>query len=222
MNKSRRISGLIAALAMCLLAVVGSTVAPAYADKSGPAGTAAQQPIQRSAKFTISADDVRALQQATIKPAGGKSTAGTPQPACPGEWVKLAGWVEWWYDPVTRQTVSSADDWGGSVTCTGMSYISATSALYFRNKLVQFGSSNSCGEVGTSSDECGSVPTSGEWACAGIGNCNGLYYHTIGLRVDLPAGWLWSTVPSKCDIEFGGVSMLCVFDTTGVVVPPVN
>jgi hypothetical protein len=213
MHRSRRISCLVLALAMCLLAVVGSTVAPAYADKPAPASKVAD---------TISASDVRDLQKATVKPAGGKSAAGTPQPACPGEWVKLAGWVEWWYDPVSHQTIQSADDWGGSVTCTGMSYISATSVLYFRSKPVAYGSTNHCGELGTINDECGSVSTSGDWACAGIGNCDGVYFHSIGLRVDLPAGWVWNTVPSKCSIEFGGTSMQCVFDTKGVFVPPVN
>jgi hypothetical protein len=230
MSRSRRNRGFVAALALsvpavlAVLAVIAGTAVPAYADGSTPVGQASDQLQHRSATATFPADEVRdRLQQITIRSVAGESKVVTQAtPSCTGDWARINIFVEWWYNTRTRLTEASAADWGGSVNCVGMAYMSARSTLSFRGAEVASGSHNSCGHVGAPWGNCGSVPTSGDWGCGGVGSCDGNYYATLGLWVDLPDGSSWGAPPDDCSVEFGGKTLLCVFDTGTVHVPRVN
>jgi hypothetical protein len=120
-------------------------------------------------------------------------------------------------------TFASFADWGGRVSCTGMAFMSNSSNLNFRTFGVADGTNQSCGMQGGSTAGCGTVLTSGDWGCGGVGACNGTYTAPLGLTIDLPgAGFGGEPAPPGCSIEFGGGTLLCVFDTGNVNVPAVN
>ncbi|MFC4114082.1 hypothetical protein [Nonomuraea zeae] len=219
----RRTIGLIAALMLSTLLMVAGAL-PASANEPTPASKAADKYPHKSLALALPTDEVRAdLQKVTIKsPTGESRSLAQVAPSCSGNWYNIAGEVRWWYDTSSRLTLMSEADWGGSVSCAGMAYISASTSLYFRNSNVRNGSTNFCGHAGNPTGNCGAVSSSGEWECGGIGNCNGTYYATIGFRVDLPAFYTWTSVPSRCTIELGGVSMFCVYDTAPLIVPYIN
>jgi hypothetical protein len=224
MIKSQRTRRVVATVALSMLAAIAGTAVPAQADGSAYVNDAEHQLQHRSAVATIPTREVRErLQQIAITPADGESAVDAQAtPSCSGDWATISIFVEWWYDTTTRLTEISATDWGGSVSCTGMAYMSASSTLFFRGAEVAPGSHNSCGQFGTPSGDCGLVPTSGDWGCGGAGSCDGNYNATLGLWIDLPDGWAWGDPPDGCSTEFGDKTLLCVFDSGNVYVPPVN
>jgi hypothetical protein len=221
--RQRTVTGLIVAL-LSTLAVIG-VVTPAQAGAPA-AGNAATNEVQhRSATASLRPDAVRArFQQVKVTSPAGKVTSLADSPICAGtDWAKISLFVEWWYGSQDRLTFASSADWGGQTSCTGMVFVSNSSSLSFRGSQVAQGTYKDCGYPGSTAANCGTVPTSGDWGCGGVGACNGVYFATLGLTVDLPAGWSWGQpAPYDCSISSGGGTLMCVFDTNIVNVPAVN
>jgi hypothetical protein len=222
--RQRAVTGLTVAW-LSLLAVIGGVVTPTQASGSGTSTAATNQVQHRSATASIRSEVVRArFQEVKIKSPAGKVTNLADSPNCAGtDWAKIDLFVEWWYGTEDRLTFASSADWGGRTICTGMVFVSNSSSLNARGSKVAVGTYNSCGSPSETVGKCGTVYTSGDWGCGGVGACDGVYIATLGLTIDLPAGWSFpEPAPTDCSVEFGGKTLLCVFDTELVDVPAVN
>jgi hypothetical protein len=151
--------------------------------------------------------------------AGSTDYEGTYYPDSPPVWSYE---YEWTWDSTTGLTYEADVVWNSEIQCNNMNYMSISSNLFFLNSQVATGTHESCGSTSDDLDHgCGFRQTDGTWACAGLGDCDGNYFVTIGWTWILPAGWQWVSLPGSCT-EISSRNALCLWTTPAFFIPYIN
>lgn len=229
MRMSRCVLGVVStALFVAGLAVAGGGDANASPAGLGAHGSGRSGVQIRSAHVDIGAQVEAGLNKIQVKNIKTGSIEPLSQVAAPGcytapgnqDWIDMELDVDWTYDDETLLTESSDATFSGYATCSGMVFMSIGSDVLLNGNVKANGTEPTCGTPGAASGNCADLTTFGSWSCVGVGSCNGTYYSTISTDIELPIGYTWNNYPDFCQSDYE--DLLCVDDTTAVIVPNVN